>query len=155
MNYDDLQKEYIKAFKNKETIKASVYSMLKSSIKYKEIDLRATNSSITENDILDIIKSEVKKHNESIELYKKGNRPELANKEEEELKILRELLPAEMSKEEIEAIVLKYVTKLQANSLADFGKVMREVSRELKGKANGLTIKEVVEEQLNNLNKHD
>lgn len=153
MNYDDLQKEYINAFKNKDSIRANVFNMLKSAIKYKEVEFRSSNKEITEADILDIIKLEVKKHNESIELYKKGNRTDLAEKEEHELKILKELLPAEMSTEQIKIVVQKYIKELEAKNMSDFGKVMRETAKELKGKADGSIIKKIVEDEINNIAK--
>ena len=151
MNYDDLQKEYIKAFKNKDSIRANVFSMLKSELKYKEIEFRSSNKEIAENDILDIIKLEVKKHNESIELYKKGGRIDLAEKEEQELKIIKELLPAEMTSDDIKIVVQKYIKELEPKGMSDFGKVMKEVARDLKGKAEGSIIKKIVEEEINNL----
>jgi len=127
--------------------------MLKSALKYKEIEYRGSDKEIAEDDILDIIKLEVKKHNESIELYKKGNRNELAEKEEQELKILKELLPADMTPEEIKTVVQKYIKELDAKNMSDFGKVMREVAKELKGKAEGSVIKNIVEDEISRLTK--
>lgn len=96
----------------------------------------------------DVISKEVKKREEAIEMYRQGGRENLAHKEEEELKILKEYLPAQMREEEIRKTVVQIIEKLGATGEKDFGRVMREVMAELKGKADGNIVKKAVEENL-------
>jgi uncharacterized protein YqeY len=81
-------------------------------------------------------------------MYKQGGREELANKEQEEIKILKEYLPPQMSEEEIRESIKKIIEKLGTTNKKDFGIVMREVMSELKSKADGSLIKKLVEENL-------
>ena len=96
----------------------------------------------------DVISKEVKKREEAIEMYRQGGRENLAHKEEEELKILKEYLPAQMPEEEIRSKIKEIIQKVGASSNKDFGRVMKEVMIEIKGKANGALIKKIVEESL-------
>lgn len=146
MILEKMNKDFVQAMKNKDALRVSVLKMLKSQVKYREIDNR--EKPVTDEDVVEIIGKEIKKHEESIEMYRTGNREDLAKKEEEELKILKEYLPRQMTEEEVIAFVSEVIVKLGAESPKDFGRVMKEVMTALRGKADGAIIKRTVEESL-------
>jgi uncharacterized protein YqeY len=111
MIIDKITKDYIQAMKNRDSFRISVLSYIKSAIKYREIEYRNKEKELKDNDIIDIINKEVKKREESVEMYKQGGREELANKEQEEIKILKEYLPPQMSEEEIRESIKKIIEK--------------------------------------------
>jgi len=95
-----------------------------------------------------VLKSEAKKRKESIELYIKGKRDDLAKKEEEELAVLKEYLPAELSDQEIQEIVVQAIESVKPEGIKDFGKVMSEAMRLCGGKADGAVVGKLVKEKL-------
>lgn len=94
--------------------------------------------------VLQIIGKEVKQRKDSIEAYKNAGRVDLAASEEVEYKILHEYLPAQMSEEEVKAVVARVIEKTGMSKKADFGKVMSAVMAEVKGKTDGQTVSKVV-----------
>ncbi len=148
MLLEKINKDYIEAKKNRDILRESVLNLLKSNIKYKEIEAKSKGKTLEDSDIIDLIKQEIKKRKESIELYKQGQRQELVEKESLELKILQEYLPEQLSEGEIKAIIEKIIENIGAVSMKDFGKVMKEVMKDLKGKADGEVIRRVVENLL-------
>lgn len=148
MIFEKISKDYIQAMKARDSLRIGVLSYIKSVIKYREIENREKEKELTDDDVVDVISKEIRKREESIEMYKNGEREDLAHKEEEELKILKEYLPAQMREEEIRKTVVQIIEKLGATGSKDFGKVMKEVMIEIKGKANGALIKKIVEESL-------
>jgi len=148
MIFEKISKDYIQAMKARDSLRIGVLSYIKSVIKYREIENREKEKELTDNDVIDVISKEVKKREEAIEMYRQGGREDLAHKEEEELKVLKEYLPAQMPEEEIRKTVVQIIEKLGATGSKDFGKVMKEAMIEIKGKANGALIKKIVEESL-------
>jgi len=148
MIFEKISKDYIQAMKARDSLRIGVLSYIKSVIKYREIENREKEKELTDDDVVDVISKEIRKREESIEMYKNGEREDLVHKEEEELKILKEYLPAQMREEEIRKTVVQIIEKLGATGEKDFGKVMKEVMIEIKGKANGALIKKIVEESL-------
>ena len=148
MIFEKISKDYIQTMKARDSLRIGVLSYIKSVIKYREIENREKEKELTDDDVVDVISKEVRKREESIEMYKNGEREDLAHKEEEELKVLKEYLPAQMREEEIRKTVVQIIEKLGATDSKDFGKVMKEVMIEIKGKANGALIKKIVEESL-------
>jgi len=146
MLLEKIDKDFVQAMKSKDALTVSVLKMLKSQIKYREIDNR--EKQVTDEDVVEIIGKEIKKHEESIEMYRTGSREDLAKKEEEELKILKGYLPRQMTEEEVTAFVSEAIVKLGAEGPKDFGRVMKEVMTALRGKTDGAIIKRTVEESL-------
>lgn len=148
MLLEKINKDYIEAKKSRDTLRESVLNLLKSNIKYKEIEAKGKGKILEDTDIIDLIRQEIKKRKESIELYKQAGRQELVEKESEELKILQGYLPEQLSEEEVRAILEKIINQVGATSVKDFGKVMKEAMKELKGRAEGEVIRKVTEELL-------
>ncbi len=98
---------------------------------------------VTEADLNKVVENQIKQRRDSIDMYQKGNRPELAAKEEAEIKVLEKYMPKQMSREEVKAEVEKVVADLGTK---EFPKVMRESAQRLKGKADGRMVNEVVKE---------
>lgn len=103
---------------------------------------------ISDADALNVIKRAVKQRKDSIEQFRKGGREDLAQKEEAELKILETYMPAQMSREQIEAIARQVKEKLGVTDKSKIGQFVGAVMREVKGGADGSLVKEVVESLL-------
>ena len=138
---DDLKQ----AMKGGDTVKRSVIRLVMAAIKNAEI---AKQKALEDGDILGIIAKEIRQRKESIEAFKEGNRSDLAAKEEAEMAILEAYMPAQMSRDEIVAEARKVIEEVGAESLRDKGKVMPKLIANLKGKADGRDINEVVTELL-------
>jgi len=143
-----IQKEYIQAVKEKDEIKASVLNMIKSQIKYKEIELKGLGKALQEGDLIEIIRKEIKKREEAIEMYLQGGREDLANKEKKELEVLKQYLPKLPDIEEIEKEIDKIIEEVSAKDKKDFGKVMKAAMEKFKGIVDGDKIKEIVQKKL-------
>jgi len=150
---EDIKKDLNEALKSREELKTSVLRLLSSAILNKEKDKRyksgkAEDVSLTDEEIIDIISSESKKRKEAIELYQKGDRPELAKKEKEEMDILQKYLPEQLSEEEIKKLVEEAVAKTGAVSVKEMGKVMAVLTPQIKGKADMTLVSKLVKEFL-------
>lgn len=99
-------------------------------------------------EVLDVIKKQVKQRRDSIDAYVKGQRPELARKEEEELSVLQRYLPQQMSRAELQTITQEVIAALGARTPADMGKVMAAMRERVGDRAEGREISAVVREQL-------
>lgn len=142
---EKIEHDLIDSMKAHDENKLSVLRMLKSAIKNIEI---AKQKDLEEADVLQVIQSQIKSRRDSIDLYNKGGRPELAEKEESEIKILIEYLPEQLGEEEIKAIVAKAVTELGAAGMQDMGKVMGKIMPEVRGKADSTLVSQIVKESL-------
>ncbi len=100
------------------------------------------------DDELKILQSALKKRREAIELYEKGGRTELAEREKEEMKIIQAFLPEQLGEDEIRSVVKRIVAEINANSIKDLGKVMGKAMQELKGKADGSLVQSIAKELL-------
>ena len=138
---DDLKQ----AMKSGDTVKRGTLRLLMSAVNNAEIAKRAA---LENSDILGIIAKEVKQHQESIESFKQGNRPDLVAKEEAELAILQDYLPEQMTREAIIAEARKVIAAVGAAGPGDKGKVMQQLMPGLKGRADGKEINQVVTELL-------
>ena len=138
---DDLKQ----AMRGGDTVKRSAIRLLMAAISNAEI---ARQKKLEDGDILGVISKEVRQHHESIEAFKQGNRPDLVDKEEAELAILQGYLPPQMSREEVAVAARKVIAEAGAEGPRDKGKVMPVLVAQLKGRADGREINEVVSELL-------
>ena len=104
----------------------------------------AKQRELSDEEVVVVLRRQVKKHQESIEAFKNGSRLDLAHKEEQEKSVLEKFLPAQLGEEEIRKLV-KEVTVL---GVRDFGQVMGQVMGELKGQADGAEVAKIVKEEL-------
>jgi uncharacterized protein YqeY len=135
------------AMKDGDTVRRSVLRLLMSSVKNAEITKQAD---LDNSDILGIIAKEVRQHQESIESFKQGNRQDLVAKEEAEMAILQGYLPQQMTREEIVEAARQVIGEVGAQGPGDKGKVMKDLMRKLKGRADGKEINNIVTELLSN-----
>lgn len=150
---EKLQQDLNQAVKNKNGEILSVLRLLLSAILNKEKEKRyklkkEEDTPLTDEEILEVVSSEVKKRREAIELYGKGGRPELAEKEAKEMQILNQYLPEQLSEQEIKKIVKDAVEKVGAKEQKDMGKVMAVLMPQIKGRADGSLVSKIVKELL-------
>lgn len=143
---EQVDKDLKEAFLKKERVKTLALKLLVSAIKNKEIELRGQKKKLEEENILDVIRKEAKKRKESIAIYEKTDRADLLNQEKEELVILEKYLPQELSDEEIKKIIQEKINILSGDP--SFGKIMGEVAKEIKGRADGKKVANLIKEKL-------
>ena len=98
----------------------------------------------TDEDVIEVIGREIKKRKESIELYKKGGREELAQNEQKEIEILQNYLPEQISEEEVRKLIKETISQTGASTIADIGKVMGTLMPKVKGKADSTLVSNLV-----------
>jgi uncharacterized protein YqeY len=140
-----LSEDLKQAMKSGDTVKRGVIRMMMAAINNAEI---ARQKELEDGDILGVISKEARQHRESIEAFKQGNRQDLVEKEEAELAVLQEYLPQQMDHEEIVETARKVIAEVGAEGAGDKGKVMPVIMAQLKGRADGREINEVVSELL-------
>lgn len=113
-----------------------------------ELSKRGDGKSITADDELSVLMTAAKKRKEAIELYQQGGRHELAQQEEQELRIITSYLPQPVTQEEAAQIVARIISETGAQSAKDFGKVMPLAMKELKGRLDGKVVQELVKAKL-------
>jgi uncharacterized protein len=113
-----------------------------------EFSKSGSGETITPEVEMSMLLSAAKKRKESIEMYEKGGRQDLADQEKRELEIIGSYLPKQMTKEEAEAVIGKIIAETGAASAKDFGKVMPLAMKELKGKFDGKVVQEIVKRKL-------
>ena len=133
------------SMKEKNEIRKNAIQMVRAAILQVEKDKGIT---LEDDKILEIIAKEVKKRKDSLEDYKKGGRQDIVDQVEEEIKILSEYLPEQLSAEEVEKEVKEIIQELNATSIKDMGKVMKSAKERLGAKADGKTINEAAKKIL-------
>ena len=126
-----IENDYQNSLKSKDKGKISTYRLILASIKDLDIANRSgpKKKEIDDNDVKQILKKMIKQRSESIEIYKKNNREDLLKVEENEVSILSNYLPKQLSDEETKNVCLEIVKKINAQSVKDMGKVMGELKK--------------------------
>ena len=128
---ETIETEYKKALKSKDKIKISTYRLILSSIKDLDISNRSgpNKKDTDDDDIKKLLRKMIKQRTESIEIYKKNNRQDLLQIEENEVKIMSEYLPKQLSEDDTKKLCEQVINKINASSLKDMGKVMGELKK--------------------------
>jgi uncharacterized protein YqeY len=143
---EKIQSDLAEAMRSKEALRLSVLRMMKSAVKNKEVDKMRP---LEEAEVLSVLNTLVKQRKDSVEQFRKGGREELAVKEEAEIKIIGEYLPAGASDEDIRRAIEEAVQETGAASIKDMGKVMKATMTRLAGKtADGSRVSQLVKEKL-------
>lgn len=142
---EQLNQDMKAAMKGKEADRLGTIRQLRSAIKNKEIELR---QDLDDDSILAVIRTLVKQRRESAELYRANDRPELADKEEAELAVLQQYLPAQLSEAELRVLITAVIAEARATSLKDMGRVMPMIMAKTKGSAEGRLVNQIVRELL-------
>lgn len=147
-----IKEDLINFLKAGKSFEAGVLRLIFSVFKNKEIEKKGKGQEIilTDEEIVDLLMKEAKKRKEAADVYKKGNREDLAEKEMQELEVIKKYLPEELNAEEIEKIVDKAIAATSAASVKDIGKVMAEAMKELKGRADASTVGAMIKQKLEN-----
>jgi uncharacterized protein YqeY len=136
------------ALKSRDSIRVSLLRMLLASIKNKEVEkLRA----LSEDEFFAIVKTSIKQHLESIESFKKGQRQDLVDKEEKELEMLKEFLPAQLSEEEMSREIDGVIKELEVKSQKEMGKVIKFLMEKYPGRIDGKVLSQMVLKRLSSL----
>ena len=134
------------ALKSKDTLKLNTIRSVISAIKNQEIDLR---KELPDEEILPLIIREVKKRKEAATLFEQGGRMDLMEKEKQEHVILQAYLPEQVSEEDLRKRIQEVIAETKAEGMKDFGKIMKVLVPEFKGKADNGLIKNLAGEYLN------
>jgi len=143
---DTIQKQINEAMKSRDELRTTTLRLLSTALHNAEIDKK--REKLTEEEEIAIVKREVKKRKDAIELYEKGGAKDKADRERKELEILKEYLPEEMGDEDLEKIVDESIKQMDAKSMADMGKVMGAVMGKVKGQADGNRVSAIVKKKL-------
>ena len=140
-----LQEDLKSSMKNKDAIKKSVITLIRSSIKQYEVDNRVE---LQDDEIVDLIAKQLKQTRDSREEFAKAGRDDLVSKAEAEIEVLKEYLPQQLSEEELNEIVISTIAEVGATSMKDMKKIMTSIMPKVKGRADGKLINELVKKNL-------
>lgn len=133
------------AMKNKEKVKLNVIRMLKSSIQMKKIEV---GHDLTDEEVIELISKQIKMRNESIKEFEKGNRNDLKEEYQNEIKILSEYMPEQMTMQEVEEIIKKAFEKIKPEGMKQMGLIMKEVTPQIKGRFDMSQVSQIIKEKL-------
>ena len=143
---ETINSDYVTAMKARDAERSGALSFLRAQIKNVKIDKRVEK--VSDEDIIAIIKKQIKQRQDSIAQFKAGNREDLAVKEEAEMAIYKTYLPAELSPAQIKAVIDEVVVSTGASSIKDMGRVMKEALVKLAGQADNQIVSQMVKERL-------
>lgn len=142
---NDLQKDMVQAMKAKDKTRLSVIRMVRASLQNEAIQ---KGSDLSTDNELSVLSRELKQRRESLEEFQKAGRDDLVDQLENEIIILQQYMPAQLSTEEITKLVKEAIHAVNATSVKEFGKVMGYLMPNVKGKADGSKVQQIVKEQL-------
>lgn len=142
--------------KIKESMKAgtpdrtNILRLAMNAIKNREVENRGKGieGELSDGDVIDVLMKEVKRRNESADVYAQAGRQELADAELAEIAIIKEFLPEELSAEELDKIVSEAIAKTEAKEIKDMGKVMAEINPQIKGRADARAVSDLIKKKL-------
>ena len=142
---EQVTKDMATALKAGEKDKLSTLRMLLSAVKYKEVDAK---HQLSDEEVIAVISTLIKQRQDSVEQFKLGGREDLVEKESKEIGYLRAYLPPQLSEEEVRDIIKKAAAETGAAGPKDMGKLMKVVMPQVKGKADGKLVNDIVKEVL-------
>ena len=150
---EKVSKNLKEAMVKKDTNLISTLRLILAAIKERDIISRGKgyNSEVDDNEIISLLQTMIKQRKGSIELYIKGNRVDLAKKEEYEIKIISNFLPSQLSKQEIDEVINKTIKSPEFNSMKDMGKAIKIIKEQYNGMMDFGYVSKVVKEKLSNL----
>lgn len=160
---EKIQADLNRSVKEKNQLESSVLRMLSAAVLNREKEKRykiskekpdlkeeelTKESQLSDEELIDLIYSEIRKRKESILEFEKGKRDDLVQKEKKEVEILQKYLPEQLSEEEIQKLIKEVVEKVGAKEIKDMGKVMQELAPKIKGKVDGSVVSKIVKNLL-------
>lgn len=137
------------ALRNQEKLKLSVLRMLLASIKNRIIELK--NKELPDEQIVAVIGSEIKKRRDAVYEFEKVGRQDAADAEKDEISILMNYMPAQLTEDQIISLIDNTISELSIESIKDLGKLMKSLMPKTRGKADGALVSKLVREKLDNL----
>ncbi len=146
MNLQDQLNEDLKsAMKAKDAVKVGTLRMIRAQLKDAQI---AKGEPLSDDECLEVLNKAAKNRKEAIEMYEKSDRKDLLENEQKELEIISAYLPRQLSEQEIEEVISGIIADTGASTLNDLGKVMGVAMKQLKGKADGKIVQQMVRQKL-------
>lgn len=142
---DDINRDMIAAMKSGDKERLSTLRMLLSAVKYKEVDAK---HQLNDEEVVSVLSTLVKQRQDSIDQFRKGGREDLVEKETREAEVLKGYLPPQLSEGEVRDIVRKAAEETGAAGPRDMGKLMKSIMPQVKGKADGKLVNDIVKEVL-------
>jgi hypothetical protein len=142
---DKITEDMKKALVAGDKVKLSVTRLLKSEIRYKEIE---KDSQVSDEEVISVLSSSIKRHKDSIEQFENGGREDLAASEKAELEIIWQYMPKQLDEEELSQIVDSAIKETGVLSPSDLGRVMKIVMPKVKGRADGTKVRDLVSSKL-------
>ena len=142
---EQIQSDYIAAFKAKETLKKDVLGLLKGAIQNAEINKK---EDLTDDEIIDIVNKQIKLRKDGLIEFEKAGRDNLVNQYKEEIEVLTKYMPKQLSEEEVNAIIDEAINDIKPDGMKDFGKIMKEITPKLKGRTDISKVSGLVKEKL-------
>jgi hypothetical protein len=139
--------DYKEAMKARDSLKSSVLSFLRADML--NLATSKKKDKLDDAEIVTVIKKQIKQRQDSIEQFTKGDRLEMAEKEKKELDILKNYLPPELPAEEIKQLIEEVIIATAATGVKDMGRVMKELTIKIAGKADGRLVSDLVKQRLN------
>ncbi len=141
--------ELVQALKDKAELKLSVLRMVRAALINKKVEQKMDKSQeLDDQAVIAVLKSEVKKRQDSIASYREADRMDLVDKEQQEVEVIQNYLPAQMSEQALQTMIQQTIQEQGASSPADFGKVMGAVMAKTQGQADGQTVSALVKQLL-------
>ena len=146
-----LKDELIIAMKDKNQLRVSTLRMVNASIKDLEISQRTNNQTdeISDNDIIDILVKMVKQRKEAADTYKQGNRDDLSKKELDEIKIIEEFLPKQLSEDEVIKIIEGVISENNISDISGMGLLMSEIKKKYSGQLDLGLASKIIKDRIN------
>jgi hypothetical protein len=147
---DRLNEDLKQAMRDKDKVRLRTLRSLRAALQNKEIDQRegGTQTALSEQDQLAVLRKQVNQRKDAIEQYQEAGREDLVQKEQEEIEVLDEYLPAQLSDEELEEILEGVIEEVGASSMADMGPVMGRAMDKLRGRVDGGRVQAMVKDLL-------
>ena len=142
---EQLNEEMKQAMKAKDKNRLSAIRMVRGAVRDKEINSQVE---LDDDGVLEVIANQIKKRKDALEQLSKSNRDDLVDAEMEQINTLQAFLPAQLSQDEIEAVVTDAIEELGATSMRDMGKVMGKLVPQLRGKADNSVVSQIVRQKL-------
>lgn len=146
---EQINKDYVQAMKDRDKVKSATLSFLKAQLKNVIIEKKADK--LEDQDVITVIKKQVKQRQDSITQYEMGGRQDLVDQETSELAILKSYLPEEMPESELENLVVQAIGEAEAGSMKDMGKVMKIMTEKVQGRADNKLVSELVKRALSQI----
>ncbi len=144
-----ISQAFLEAYKNKENEIVETLRMIKAALINRKVEKMINkDDELPDEEVIAVLKTEVKKRQDSIESYRQGDREDLALKEETELAIIKKFLPEQLSEEQIKSLVLEVISEVGNPGVSGFGKIMGLVMSKTKGAADGNIVSRIVKEEL-------